>query len=80
MDYDYPREMNRNYVLCDFVLGLTISEPSQRRKKYESIKIEDIEICAKSIFKSSNISFLIDTSLQPESVKQFIESEIKKYF
>lgn len=80
MDYDYPREMNRNYVLCDFVLGLTISEPSQRRKKYESIKIEDLEICAKNIFKSSNISFLIDTSLQPESVKQFIESEIKKYF
>lgn len=79
MDLDYPQDMNRNYVLCDFVFGLEISEPTQRRKKYESIDIEALNKCARDVFKPENISFLIESSLSAEKIKRFLENTIKEY-
>ena len=79
MDYDYPCEMNRNYVLSDFVFECEISEPSERKKKYEGIGLEDLQSCAEQIFTSENISFLIETSLDAEKIQRYIEETIENY-
>lgn len=79
MDYNYPCEMNRNYVFSDFVFECEISEPSERKKKYEGIGLEDLQSCAEQVFTSENISFLIETSLDAEKIKRYIEETLENY-
>lgn len=73
MDLDNPQSLNREYVLCDFVLDVPVLEPMERKKKYESLTLNDLILCAKSIFTSNNISFLIETSENTKYLSDFLE-------
>lgn len=83
MDLDDAKSLNNFYVLSDFVLGSAItsnliSEPIERKKRYERIGIEELLVCAKSIFVPENISFLLETSENTDKLSDYIESQISK--
>lgn len=81
MDLDDAKALNSNYVVSDFVLGSTmtnpiISEPIERKKKYESIGIESLLVYARNVFVPENISFLLETSEDTDKLSDYIESQI----
>lgn len=73
MDLDNPKTLNDRYVLCDFVLPSIISEPSALKEKYEKITCEDLYSYSNQIFTKNNISFLIQTDIDSDKVKSYLE-------
>ncbi len=79
MDFDNQNTLNNRYVLCDFVLKSLISEPNELKEKYEQITINDLQYCADKLLTDKNISFLIGTSMDEVTVKEYIEKLIVKF-
>ncbi len=77
MDYDSPKSLNSDYVLCDFVFdGLIVSEPTEKQRKYQKISIDEINDCSHNVFQSKNITFLIESSLNKLYIKEICEKFI----
>lgn len=68
MDLDDTVDLNHNYMFSDFILNDKISEPLRRKEKYESITKEDLMICARKLFRSSNLSFLVETAIPEDEI------------
>lgn len=73
MDFDNQKELNFRYVLCDFALDSILSDPLELKEKYESISIKDLQTLASKIFSCDNISFLIQTDIDDNVVKNSLE-------
>lgn len=73
MDYDNNKALNSRYVLCDFVLSSVLSEPQEVKVKYEKISVEDLQEYASEIICNQNISFLIETNLNRNTVIKHLE-------
>lgn len=80
MDLDDSISLNRNYMISDFSLDRNIiSNPIDRKAKYESLDRIKLLECANKLLISSNLSFLIETNLDSGFVKKIIERSILKY-
>lgn len=78
MDLDDPIGLNRNYIISDFVLGHKISDPLNRKRKYEEIDKARLLECAQELFVSDNLSFLIETSIPENDVISILEKTISE--
>lgn len=66
--------MNEDYVLSDFILDILPSDPIEKAKKYKKILINDLIKIANEIFVKENISFIIETSINPSNIKSFLDN------
>lgn len=74
MDLDNPAKLNSSYAFYDFVIGSLLSEPAEKKEKYENISINDLLHCARQIFTADNISFLFETSIEQDIIISITES------
>ena len=66
--------MNEDYVLSDFILDILPYDPIEKAKKYKKILINDLIKIANEIFVKENISFIIETSINPSNIKSFLDN------
>lgn len=76
MDFDDCETLNDNYVISDFVLGGIVSEPLQRKQKYESLTIDSLNKAANKVFEKSNLSLLIEGNKEAQKIADYIEKYI----
>ncbi len=76
MQLDDCKKLNKEYLLCDFVLDNLVSVPDEKAEKYSQITPSDLTKTANEIFVSKNISFIIETSLNVDDVRAFVERKI----
>ena len=76
MNFDDCKSLNKEYLLCDFVLGCLVSTPDEKTEKYSQITTADLAETANEIFMSKNISFIVETFLNEEDVTDFVERKI----
>ena len=48
--------------------------PIEKAKKYKKILINDLIKIANEIFVKENISFIIETSINPSNIKSFLDN------
>lgn len=74
MDYDDIKALNHSYVISDFVMPYFISEPSEKKSKYENISLIDLINCAQQVFNKNNLLIVLETEEDSEAIVEFIES------
>ena len=74
IDLDNCQKLNEDYVLSDFILDILPSDPIEKAKKYKKILINDLIKIANEIFVKENISFIIETSINPSNIKSFLDN------
>lgn len=72
MELDDCRSLNNEYYLCDFVFGNRFSTPDEKAEKYSQLTTTDLIKTANDIFVSKNVSFIIETSLDENEVREYI--------
>lgn len=75
MSLDNCKRLNNEYFI-DFVLDCSFSTPDEKAEKYSQITPSDLAKTANEIFVSKNISFIIETSLNEDDVRAFVERKI----
>ena len=75
MILDNCKRLNNEYFI-DFVLDCSFSTPDEKAEKYSQITPSDLAKTANEIFVSKNISFIIETSLNEDDVRAFVERKI----
>lgn len=78
-DLDDSDALNYSYHINDIVFNNTVSEPHKLKKLYGAISIDDLLLCANTVFCKDNLAFLIETSKKPAKVERKVNDILKGF-